>query len=240
MPDADPEVLVGQMTDGEEGSYYVEVLDADGEPVYSQWGAAPSNAVNLVSDSAVPAIFDVDDATRERMSAALEAGRAVVLGPSSRDEDTVTVQTIRFAAGQEEPDTTKLTWPAEHIAVDDPQPSQLLLPSVLVKETGQPVSTVGLHFADGDVSAAAEKDLSELFGAIDENASIYVERGYQASDETVVVLLVLFGLGAVLMLGGTLTATFLALSDARPDLATLAAVGAAPGPVAVSLRRTPS
>jgi putative ABC transport system permease protein len=32
----------------------------------------------------------------------------------------------------------------------------------------------------------------------------------------------------VLMLGGTLTATFLALSDARPDLATLAAVGAAP------------
>ena len=30
------------------------------------------------------------------------------------------------------------------------------------------------------------------------------------------------------MLGGTLTATFLALSDARPDLATLSAVGAAP------------
>ena len=33
---------------------------------------------------------------------------------------------------------------------------------------------------------------------------------------------------AILMLGGTLTATFLALSDARPDLATLAAVGASP------------
>ncbi len=33
---------------------------------------------------------------------------------------------------------------------------------------------------------------------------------------------------AVLMLGGTLTATFLALSDARPDLATLSAVGASP------------
>ena len=30
------------------------------------------------------------------------------------------------------------------------------------------------------------------------------------------------------MLGGTLTATFLALSDARPDLATLSAVGASP------------
>jgi putative ABC transport system permease protein len=42
------------------------------------------------------------------------------------------------------------------------------------------------------------------------------------------VQLVLGVLGAVLMLGGTLTATFLALSDARSDLATLAAVGASP------------
>ena len=43
-----------------------------------------------------------------------------------------------------------------------------------------------------------------------------------------ILLLVLGGLGGVLMLGGTLTATFLALSDARPDLATLSAVGASP------------
>ena len=43
-----------------------------------------------------------------------------------------------------------------------------------------------------------------------------------------VAQLVLLVLGGVLMLGGTLTATFLALSDARPDLATLSAVGASP------------
>ena len=49
-----------------------------------------------------------------------------------------------------------------------------------------------------------------------------------APAEVVIVLLVLGALGGVLMLGGTLTATFLALSDARPDLATLSAVGAAP------------
>ena len=34
--------------------------------------------------------------------------------------------------------------------------------------------------------------------------------------------------GGVLALGGTLTATLLALADARPDFATLGAVGAAP------------
>ncbi|MFI2708478.1 FtsX-like permease family protein, partial [Nocardioides sp. CER28] len=57
---------------------------------------------------------------------------------------------------------------------------------------------------------------------------VYVERGYQADAYTRIVQWVLAALGAILMLGGTLTAMFLALSDARPDLATLAAVGAAP------------
>ena len=37
----------------------------------------------------------------------------------------------------------------------------------------------------------------------------YVERGYQADDATVILLLILGALGGVLMLGGTLTATFL-------------------------------
>jgi putative ABC transport system permease protein len=61
-----------------------------------------------------------------------------------------------------------------------------------------------------------------------EGASVFVERGYQVSSAEKVVLWILFGLAGVLMLGGTLTATFLALSDARPDLATLSAVGASP------------
>jgi putative ABC transport system permease protein len=57
---------------------------------------------------------------------------------------------------------------------------------------------------------------------------VYVERGYQTPSAQKIVLWILFGLAAVLMIGGTLTATFLALSDARPDLATLSAVGASP------------
>ena len=73
-----------------------------------------------------------------------------------------------------------------------------------------------------------EQDLDETLGGIADGRPLYVERGYQAPDEIFILLLVLFTLGGVLMLGGTLTATFLALSDARPDLATLSAVGAAP------------
>lgn len=84
---------------------------------------------------------------------------------------------------------------------------------------------------DGGVSEAAEADLTEALRASGtgfDYPTIYVERGYQADSSTWLIQLILAGLAAVLMMGGTLTATFLALSDARPDLATLAAVGAAP------------
>ena len=62
---------------------------------------------------------------------------------------------------------------------------------------------------------------------LEENTSLYVERGYH-DDSTQVMLLLLGSIGGVLVLGGTLTATFLALSDARPDFATMGAVGADP------------
>lgn len=91
-----------------------------------------------------------------------------------------------------------------------------------------PTGTVGLMFDATDLSEKATTDVSEAVTAVSSQAGFYVERGYQAQDETVIIQLVLGGLGAVLMLGGTLTATFLALSDARPDLATLSAVGASP------------
>jgi putative ABC transport system permease protein len=83
-------------------------------------------------------------------------------------------------------------------------------------------------WAPGPIPPRTERDLSEASAAAAVNGHIYVERGYRADDQTRLVELVLGALGAVLMLGGTLTATFLALSDARSDLATLAAVGASP------------
>lgn len=54
-----------------------------------------------------------------------------------------------------------------------------------------------------------------------------VERGYQDRGRRGALLL-LGAVGSVLLLGGTLSAALLALSDARPDFATLMAVGAPP------------
>ena len=77
------------------------------------------------------------------------------------------------------------------------------------------------------IDQASEDAINEAAQRVDPNASLYVERGFHDSS-TSVALLVLGVLGAVLVLGGTLTATFLALSDARPDFATMGAVGAGP------------
>lgn len=56
--------------------------------------------------------------------------------------------------------------------------------------------------------------------------SLQTERGFQ--ETFTLQLLLLIGAGGIAVLIGTLTATGLALVDARPDLATLAAIGAGP------------
>jgi putative ABC transport system permease protein len=93
---------------------------------------------------------------------------------------------------------------------------------------GLAVCVKGVVVVGGDITAEQQQDISERVAAVLPYSALYVERGFQPDDATRVVLLILTSLGGVLMLGGTLTATFLALSDARPDLATLSAIGAAP------------
>jgi len=73
--------------------------------------------------------------------------------------------------------------------------------------------------AEGNVNAALS-GLSVDFG------SARVERGFQ--EKYTLPFLALLGFGALAVLIGTMTATGLALSDARPDFSTLTAVGAAP------------
>ncbi|MCG8150525.1 hypothetical protein GUY44_08545, partial [Pimelobacter simplex] len=78
------------------------------------------------------------------------------------------------------------------------------------------------------IEKGALKNVNEQLAASTANVELQVERGYQPEAATRIIKIVLAVLGGILMLGGTLTATFLALSDARPDFATMAAVGARP------------
>jgi putative ABC transport system permease protein len=163
---------------------------------------------------------------------ALAAGRVVVLTlhADGVDEATVTSETWRDNANQPESSTRDvvaaqlLAWDSE---VWGSAPAAAVMPTTVADDLGIDVVTTSLMLT-GDIDEETETRITETVAGVVGEASLYVERGYQRPPEAVIVLLVLGALGGVLMLGGTLTATFLALSDARPDLATLSAVGAAP------------
>lgn len=163
---------------------------------------------------------------------ALTAGRAVVF-TDDREEAGLERVDLHASTGQESGETSQdraTTVPARVLYADpdDVLPVRALLPPAIVQEAGLPSTTVALELHRPHLSKAAEKDLDAALQALPTPAGVQVERGYEAPTADAIMQWVLAALGAVLMLGGTLTAMFLALSDARPDLATLAAVGAAP------------
>lgn len=183
-----------------------------------------------VADSAAEAGVTGDRA--DLLDAALGRGEAVVFA-SVADPAVVDVTLHRETWRPEgsEPESTRddplraqvVPWGPG----DGSAPAQMALPTALAADLDVPVVTTSLRLT-GDLDAATETRLKETVEGAVAGSYLYVERGYQRPAEAVVILLVLGVLGGVLMLGGTLTATFLALSDARPDLATLSAVGAAP------------
>lgn len=175
----------------------------------------------------------LDDAAREQADAALAAGRMVVFNDAPVAADEVVVLADRWGDEMAEEATVSVrrTVPASYVVVDGTAPSQAIVPpemaSGLAQDVGGETSTNALVLTGG-VDRETETAIEEAVGGAQSETSVYVERGYQRPPEATIVLLVLGVLGGVLMLGGTLTATFLALADARPDLATLSAVGAAP------------
>ncbi len=196
-------------------------------------GGYASNQAVLVADE-LPAIdFPLSDKERAASDRALAEGEMVAFTSGPVSGSTVTLKLTGVDQDTGEP---KLSWSKQfpvHFArmqsgdYNGGSMSLAVLPPALAKAVPLELITSGFVIPD-QVTKAQEKDLVEQVEAVTEKAGVYVERGYQQPDDYRILLLVLGCLGALLMLGGTLTATFLALSDARPDLATLSAVGAGP------------
>ncbi len=183
-----------------------------------------------VADSA--AELGVEGPPADVIDKALAAGRAVLFTISTDSLADMTVRQETWRENAQEPESAiSDVVPAQLVVWDDaswgPAPATSVLPTPVAEDLGLEVATTSLRLT-GDLDRATETRVKEAAEGAAMGTYLYVERGYQRPPEATVVLLVLFALGGVLMLGGTLTATFLALSDARPDLATLAAVGAAP------------
>ncbi len=202
----------------------------DGDPLLDGYGGALGSDL-LVSDGALPpGLLGVPDSARAGAERVLSAGGIVAFTNLGAQGDRVRIRArVYDGSGRRLARPVRVALPALVVPLDSAQAGpQAVLSTRAAQRLGLPTGVVALALSGTDITGAQEQDVTEALAASSETASFYVERGYQASDQTRIIQLVLGALGAVLMLGGTLTATFLALSDARPDLATLSAVGAAP------------
>lgn len=204
---------------------------APGRSFLSQaYNTSLGSDVLVAADRLPPGLAEVPTADRAPAAAVLRRGGAVVLTSEAVDATSVRMRVVTYDAQGNTVGRARTTvvpayflrWPGLTA------PASAVISPAAARAVAAPVATVGLFLSGPTLSSSREQDLQEAITAITPDAHLYVERGYREDDANRIALLILGALGAVLMLGGTLTATFLALSDARPDLATLSAVGAAP------------
>lgn len=236
LPADQVHAIRGVDTTPDEAQLELEFRQGDEALLLSYWSILGSPYV--VGD-VVPDYVPMSPDTRVRSDAVLAEGGLVLLQDPNvpREEglatpeltgDQVTVAVTRWdEMGEDAVEVGSATAPGTLAAVDGGSPALAVLSPRLVRELGLTETAVGLLLTP-PISADAAQDIEEELAALDAAPYSYVERGYQSPDDVRIIQLVLAALGGILMLGGTLTATFLALSDARPDLATMAAVGARP------------
>jgi putative ABC transport system permease protein len=216
--------------DQPEARYYYVELRVPGQArtsLLDEWGSAYGASV-LVAESLPPVVTGLDGADRDRADRTLARGGVVVFTDHEVEADTVRL-VPSWADGRRSHRLARATVPATYLPVTAGRAmATAVLPPALAERLGVRAATVSLAVGGTDISPRQEESVGEAAAAVSQDSGFYVERGYQSDDGALIVQLVLAALGGVLMLGGTLTATFLALSDARPDLATLSAVGASP------------
>ncbi len=236
VPEATLTAVRGMPSDTKDGTSRIVQIMLPGaqEPLLSNYGTTLGSDVLVSDDTLPPGLIGIAADDRARASAALRAKGLVAFTtspvPSGSDRVRVNVQSYEEDGDGSPAKEQESTVPATIIRLEGGSASgpQAIASSAAARSIGIPIGQVGLVVGGADISKSVEEAISEGVAAISANASFGVERGYQAEDETRIIELILAGLGTILMLGGTLTATFLALSDARPDLATLSAVGASP------------
>ncbi len=230
-PDVEVGALQGPDESGDERGYTSTMVRLPTALEERAWGVQVYGPLLTVADDTDLLFPDPEVATAA--DAALAEGRAVVFTAPGEEVDevvevTLRTETWRENAEQPEVETSEpfeaqvVAWPRDTFA-----PTGAILPTALAEQAGLDVVTSRLVLT-GDLDEATQTRIEEQTQGAAPGTYTYVERGYQRPPEATIILVVLGALGGVLMLGGTLTATFLALSDARPDLATLSAVGAAP------------
>jgi putative ABC transport system permease protein len=188
-------------------------------------GTSPDSVMQ--GDATTLQALDVDD-PNGRAAAALLAGTALVSSPDLLVNGMLELQLdseSTSASTSSSPTTIRLPAQVVSLANGYNMPDVLLSAGVVIAHHLTPLAAPEWRALLPQAPSA--KQAAELSGAApDINADISVELGYHAPSHVIVLVLLLVSL--LFSLAVTAVATALASADARPDLAVLAAVGAAP------------
>jgi putative ABC transport system permease protein len=158
---------------------------------------------------------------------ALASGRAVVFDPELVRDGRLRMLVVPQGDGEQR----EIKVPAVVAEPVNPRHALVVLPASAVRAAGLTTAPRRLYadlgtrpFSPGQ-EIRFNRDLSAVSAG---QANAHLERGFTAG-YLAAQLWILLGAAFVLVLGGTFVATGLAAADLRPDLATMAAVGAPPG-----------
>jgi len=150
---------------------------------------------------------------------ALRAGRVLV-----GDHQLWPDGTAHLVVREDSSDATPRTFVVPAAAVPRFGSFDTVLPPAVAETMGIASTDSGFVLAPAGTPTEAQQQAANL--QLTGRAHVYVERGYQGSPP--VSLWILVGAAVVVGLGATALAMALAAAEFRPDLATLAAVGASP------------
>jgi len=157
-------------------------------------------------------------------AAAFAEGKAVVFDRRLVRDGKLTLDVVDDERRTRRP----VTVPAVVAVAADPRHAIAVLPEAAVRAADYTLEVRRLLVdpAERRLDRAAEARLRHELAAAHERAIAYVELGYNRDIRPDLRLLTV--VAAVVILGATFAVTGLAAADLRPDLATMAAVGAAP------------
>ncbi|MGV9330139.1 FtsX-like permease family protein [Streptosporangium sandarakinum] len=161
-------------------------------------------------------------------AAAFAAGRAVVFDPELVRDGRLRLYAVPFAGHGSSEAPRDLTVPAVVARAADPRHAIAVLPASALPALGLKPEARVLYAAPSSVRLTEEQEV-RLGRELAITAGPVGVTFVRDIDSYGFVKPLLFLAAAVLALGGTLAATGLAAVDLRPDLSTMAAVGAKPG-----------
>lgn len=208
--------------------------DAGGEPADPRctpvlmpvhlWSDDPSVSDALVDDGTTVALLGVDGAVEA--AAALSEGKVVVTSPAALwPDDTVHVGVTMPHAGSAA-DAAEREAVLPGVLLDVSGAFAMALPTTSLPRLGLEERDVGLVASTSRMPSEGEEAAADLAVSAVLSGSVHVERGYRG--EWAPNLAILVAVAAIVCVAASGIVVALAAADSRPDMATMAAVGADP------------